>query len=364
MAGEKQVRDEVHAVIELDPVGRGASDAVPGAVVEASQQRGQIVHNDGFHIGWNERLARDGGHVVVQQQRSVGRLDCAQEFRHQVIPAIAGGVHEGVESRGDRWCEPGECPALRNQALSVEGSTLVDPHVHAAGDRPLEVVLLVRSELERAGQDELAPDGRIRLLHGVAPEREPGAQAIDPFERGRTLAELEHSGAGRGVIDRLGFVAGNEGRCRRCDLGEHLGVAVGEVHGAGTQELTHDRNDVIRSNEVKAFGKKLPLWSLVHGAYCAHHPVVKDDAVVEPLGQVLPSDIPSHSVRGPCAERAPVGGLRPQQLTQSRGEIRIGLGDPVVAKNTVVDGEHRLDVRRCGSPIHAAHLHPAPPPSR
>ena len=364
MAGDEQVRDEVHAVIELDPVGRGTAGAVAVTPVEASQQRGQICDDDGLHIRRCERLVRDGGHVVVQQQRSVGRLDRAEKLRHQITPEITCGVHEGVESRGDRRRKPSECPALRNQALSVEGSALVDPHVHAAGDRSLQVMLLVRSELQRAGQDQLAPRGRGLLFHGVAPEREPGAEAIDTFERGCTDAQLEHSGTGGGFIDRLGFIAGNEGRCRRCDLGEHLGVAVGEIHGAGTQELTDDSNDVIRGDEVEALGEQLPLWSLVHGADCAHHPVVKDDAVMEPFGQVLPTDIPPDRVRGPRAERAPVGRVRPQQPTHSRSEIRIGLGDPIVAKNTVVDGEHGLDVRRCRSPVHAAHLHSAPPPSR
>ena len=197
-----------------------------------------------------------------------------------------------------------------------------------------------------------------RLLHGVTPEREPGAQAIDTFERGCALAHLEHTGTGRGVIDRLGFVAGNESRRRRSDLGEHLGVAVGQIHGTRTQEITDDIDDVIGGDEVETLGEQLPLWSLVHGADRTHHPVVKDDAVMEPLGQVLPTDIPPDRIRGPGAERAPVGRLWPKQSRQTRGQIRIRLGHPIVAKDTVIDGEHRLHVRRCGSPIHAAHLHP------
>ena len=95
MAGEKQVRDEVHAVVELDPVGRGTSDAVAVAAVEASQQCGQVVDDDGLHLGWCERLARNRGHVVVQQQRSVGRLDGAEKLRHQITPEIARGPHDG-----------------------------------------------------------------------------------------------------------------------------------------------------------------------------------------------------------------------------------------------------------------------------
>ena len=51
MAGEEQVRDEVHAVIEVDPVGSGASDAIAVTAVKASQQRGQIVHDDRFRSG-------------------------------------------------------------------------------------------------------------------------------------------------------------------------------------------------------------------------------------------------------------------------------------------------------------------------
>ena len=184
MAGDEQVRDEVHAVIELDPVGRGTADAVAVAPVEAGQQRGQISDDDGLHFRWCEGLARNGGHVVVQQQRSVGRLDCAEKLRHQITPEITCGIDKGIERRGDRRRKPGECPALRHQALSVEGSALVDPHVHAAGDGSLEMMLLVCAELQRAAQDELAPRGRGRLFHGVAPERESGAEAIDAFERG------------------------------------------------------------------------------------------------------------------------------------------------------------------------------------
>ena len=92
-------------------------------------------------------------------------------------------------------------PLSETQALPVESSALVDSHVHAAGDRPLEVMLLVRAELQRAGQDELAPRDRGLLLHGVTPEREPGAEAIDAFERGCTLAQLEDPGTGGSVID-------------------------------------------------------------------------------------------------------------------------------------------------------------------
>ena len=86
MAGEEQVRDEVHAVVELDPVGRGASDAVAVAAVEAGQQGGQVIDDDGLYLGWRERLARNRGHVVVQQQRSVRCLDGAEEFRHRDHP--------------------------------------------------------------------------------------------------------------------------------------------------------------------------------------------------------------------------------------------------------------------------------------
>ncbi len=110
MAGKKQVRDEVHAVIEVDPVGRGTSGAVAVAPVEASEQCVQCVHDYGLHIGWRERLARNGGHVLVEQQRSVGRLYCPEKLRHQFPPEIACGAHEGVESRGDRRRKPGKCP--------------------------------------------------------------------------------------------------------------------------------------------------------------------------------------------------------------------------------------------------------------
>ena len=98
-------------------------------------------------------------------------------------------------------------PPLGDQALPVEGGTLVDPHVDAAGDRTLEVMLLVRAELQRARQDALALGGRSCLLNGVTPEREPGVQVIDAFEWGCAVAHLEHSGTCGGVVDRLDSVA-------------------------------------------------------------------------------------------------------------------------------------------------------------
>ena len=263
MAGDEKIGNEVHTVVEIDPIRGGASGAVGATAVEASQQCGQVVDNDGLNVGWYERLPRNRGHVVVQQESSVGRLDGAEQLRHQITPEVAGGLHDGVERGGDRRLEPGNFPALCNQALPVEGGASIDPHVHAAGDRPLEVMLLVRAELQRAGQDELAPGRRSRLLHGVTPEREPGAEAVDAFERGRTLAHLEHTGTGRGDIDRLGPVAGNESRCGGSDLREHLGVAVGQIQGTRTQEFTDDIDDVIGGDQVEALGEQLPLWSFV-----------------------------------------------------------------------------------------------------
>ncbi len=107
---------------------------------------------------------------MVEQQSSIGCLDGAEELRHQITPEVARGPHDRVESRGDRRLKPGNYPTLGDQALPVESGALVDSHVDAAGDRTLEVMLLMRAELQRAGQDALALGGRSCLHNGVTPE--------------------------------------------------------------------------------------------------------------------------------------------------------------------------------------------------
>ena len=105
--------------------------------------------------------------------------------------------------------------ALLGEALTQEVDGLVHPHVHAPGDRPLEVVLLVRPQIERSTENELAPPFRVRLGQGVAPEREAGAQPVDALELGHTVGDLEYACTGASGVERLGPEALDEGRGRR-----------------------------------------------------------------------------------------------------------------------------------------------------
>ena len=93
-----------------------------------------------------------------------------------------------------------------------------------------------------------------------------------------------------------------------------------------------------------------------------HHAVRENHSMVQPVGQCLPPEVTADGTRGPGAKGAPVGRARLEQGRQLGGEVRVGLGDPVVTKHPVFDGQDGLHMLGRDSSIHVAHPVPSVPP--
>ena len=139
-----------------------------------------------------------------------------------------------------------------DQASPEQRHRFVQTHVHTSGDRLLQMVLLVGSQFERAGEDELAPSGWVGLGEGIAPVLDARPQPIAPLEDRRTLTCLEHRGPGRRGVLRLAIETRKEGGGGRADLGKDLGVPVGEVGRAGSESLSEDVDQMFGPNAVEA----------------------------------------------------------------------------------------------------------------
>ena len=240
---------------------------------------------------------------------------------------------------------------------------LVHAHVHGAGDRRLQVVLFVDAELERPGEDQLALADRIVLIEGVAPQRDAVGEVVAPLEFRRPLTGVQHAGAGRRRVRRPMREVGEERGGGRADLGEHLSVSVGEVAGAGAEQLLDHAADVggaqvVQQSMEPAF-VELRSRRLGH----AHHAVGHHDALMEPGRQILAAKVATDGVRGPGAEGAPVCGGRVEQGGERHRQVRVTLRHPVVAQDPFVDVEHGLHVPRRDTSLHPAPLALTPCPA-
>lgn len=84
-------------------------------------------------------------------------------------------------------------------------------------------------------------------------------------------------------------------------------------------------------------GRRVPIHDLLGLVHRPHDAVVEDHPVVQPFGQIFASEVLPNRARGPRTERAPVRGVRIEQLGQPGGQVGVGLGDPVVAEHPTVD---------------------------
>ncbi len=271
--GSEQVGDEVHPVVEVDPVDRPAPLSVVVRPVEAEEQGGQVVDDHVVEVGRDECLVREWRHIVIEPQGPVRRLDGAEQPGHDVSPDIVHRLAQRVEDGIDRLPDGGWTGLLLDQPLLEQLERRVEPHVHAPGDRPLEVVLFVGTELEGSGQDELAAPSGVGLRDGVAPVGEARPQPVDPFEFRYAVARLEYLAARRLGGVGLAAEALDEGGGSRGDLGEYLGVPFREVGGAGPEELAHHVADVLGPDPAEPAVEPLVPECLVGRPGDAHHPV-------------------------------------------------------------------------------------------
>ena len=352
VSGPEQVGDEVHSLVQVDPVHRPTSLAVLLGAVEAFEQAPEVVDHDRFEVGRNEFLARKRGHVTIEPQDPVGQTDRAQQFGHEVAPdgadALAQRVQQGIDRFLDRRGrgQPGHETTLE----LIE--RLVQTHVHASGDGTLKVMLLVRTQFEGARQDELAAPDRVRLGQGVAPVGESHPQPVDPFELGCPFARPEHLDPECMEVVGVPLEAFDEHGGGRRDLGEDLGVPVREIGGAGSEEVADELGEVLWPDAVDPEVEMVLLEAVVELPDRAHHAVGPHYPPVQPVGQILPPQVPAHRARRPGGEGAPVGRVRPEGGGQPRGQIGVRLGDPVVAQYPILDGHHRPDVVCRITPFH------------
>ena len=341
----EQVGDEVHAVVEIDPVDRAAAVPVGAGAVEALERGREVVDDDGVEVGRNERLTRKQRDVVVELEDPVRCLDGAEQLGHQVAPRVADGAPERTQEKVEGLLERLSARHVPDHALLQQIERLVQAHVHAARDRILQMVLLVRAELQGSREDQLAAPRAVGFRHRVAPEREAGPQAIAAFEFRRAVAHLQHLGPGRLRVVHRGAEATDERGRGRGDLGEDLRVPVGEVRRGRAEELPDHVARVLGHDVQQIVLRVCRADRVVGGPGVAHHAVGAHHALLEPLGQRLTAKVVADGARSPRSERAPVRRLGIEQRRQPRREIGVRLGHPVVAKDAVVDRQDCFDVR-------------------
>ena len=105
--GAEEIGDEVHPVVETDPVDGPAVLPVGGGPVEVLEQIGQVVDHDRAEIAGEKGLSRHRRHIVVQPRVPSGVTNGAQHLGHQVPPEFGDGGADGVEDGVHRLVEGG-----------------------------------------------------------------------------------------------------------------------------------------------------------------------------------------------------------------------------------------------------------------